>query len=339
MRGVGTVASGGSYTRFANSFPYVVDGSSCENVTFQDMTIGDDSMLYAVAWKNLGDTIWENVELQGSGWSWYDACWANGSIGLHYFFDSQATTLALGQAEGFQVACSEFWWYGGGIRFVSDPSVSPSETEVTGIEVTGNGDLRVIGSKIHVVANWGSSESVGAITGVRVRQSGGTDASFGFPVDPAFPSGHGTFHMHGTTLVVDGTGQPGSHIVGISVTEEGHAHTPGAGFDLLPPADGTVERVFVDHSEGGHADSPYEWPERHVVPTIALEDGSGFSTHHGFDLWTETDCDALGRCPGPIASAESHLMIYEPDFCDATSSPGNPWLDTVTGRCRNDSTP
>jgi len=337
LRGAGTESSGGPYTKIwaAGAFNFSLAGSTCENVTFQRMTIGDPIDLYALAWQAAGNTVWEDVELQGHRWSWYDGC-TNNNKGLHYFFDSSATTFALG-SEGFRVACSELWWFGGGIRMVSDPNEPPVDDPVTGVFVSGNGDLRVIGSKIQVVADWGPSTGLGTVIGVRVQRSGGEDPSAFGPLDPSFPSGHGTFHMHGTTLSVDATSMSGTEVVGIRALEEGHAHTPGAAFELLPPAagDGSALRVSVDHTLGGHADSPFTWPASTKPPT-GLTETNGFSSHHGYDLWTETDCDPQGRCPGPLSSAESHLMIYDPNLCTGT---GNPWLDAKTGRCRNDAGP
>jgi len=337
LRGAGTESSGGSYTKIwtGGQFNYALSGANCENVTFQKMTIGDAADLYSLAWQAAGDTIWEDVELQGRNWTWYDAC-TNNNKAIHYFFDSTSITFALG-SEGVRVACSELWWYGGGIRVVSDASQPPVDASLTAVLVTGNGDFRLIGSKIHVVANWGPATSLGNVIGVRVQRSGGEDASVFGPVDPNFPSGHGVFHMHGSTLSVDAMTMSNTEVVGINTSEDAHAHTPGATFELVPPAsgDGYATRISVDHQLGGHADSPYTWPAGTRPPT-GLAETNNFASHHGYDLWTETDCDALGRCPGPLSSTESHLMIYEPNLCTAA---GNPWLDSKTGRCRNNPGP
>ncbi len=344
LRGVGVESRGGSFTKVTTGgiFNFVVAGGDCRNVTFQSMTIGDGSDdQYSLAWRASGDTVWEDVELQGRTWTWFDRCINNDSAGLHYFFDSTATTTEM-NTEGFRVACSELWWYGGGIRVTSKLSVAPVESNLTGVLVAGNGDLRVIGSKIHVVADWGPSVSLDSIVGVRVQQSGGTDASIG-TVAPDFPSGHGSFHLHGSTLVVDARAMANSSVVGIQVSEEGHAHTPGAVFDLIPPSsgNGSARRVaLVDLELTGHADSPYTWPDRTLPPTGLVELYEGFGSigegSDGFDLWTETDCDPLGRCPAPVSSSESHLMVYEPSLCTGV---GNPWLNATTGRCRNDAGP
>jgi hypothetical protein len=45
------------------------------------------------------------------------------------------------------------------------------------------------------------------------------------------------------------------------------------------------------------------------------------------------DC-SMGDCNG--GGVESHLMVHNPTACAGL---GNEWLDTVTGRCRNDTTP
>ncbi len=68
------------------------------------------------------------------------------------------------------------------------------------------------------------------------------------------------------------------------------------------------------------------------MPPASTTETNVLFTEDGQDTFVETDCNADGDCSG---GSESHLMVYNASLC---TDPANPWLDTITGRCRNDTT-
>jgi hypothetical protein len=75
--------------------------------------------------------------------------------------------------------------------------------------------------------------------------------------------------------------------------------------------------------------SPFLW-QQGTLPPISPTETSLLNSEDGADQYVETDCESDGDCTG---GDEAHLMVYNASLCGNAS-----WLDTVTGRCRNDTT-
>ena len=90
-----------------------------------------------------------------------------------------------------------------------------------------------------------------------------------------------------------------------------------------------VENTRAWAYNGATIQAPFLWQSGSMPPAGTTE-ATTLWVEDGRDLYVETDCNADGNCAG---GTESHLMVSNPTLC---ISPGDPWLDTVTGRCRND---
>ena len=338
---------------------------ACEELEFRDLTIESDGA--GVFWKNHGSSTWTNIDIITTGEAdgyvggWVeDYCYPhNLSKGLHYFFSTRIRSKAgnPGAAEtnsAFWGACNEFWYYGGEIEFITE-GISLNRAHDAAVAISRETAFHAFGTriKLHVKAGPGPGGIRGQAAAVSVNDERAGDAPGNETGNPNFPTTGGQFHMHGGSIevVVDDdanlrTVSPGKFTpIGLRATElSGYSipvfsHTLATRFEIDAP-DTVVPHRIVSNGTKVHS------PVLNVPgtrPPGSNDESNRIVSETGQDLWVETDCKANGDCDSSTCEASgtcgdyvgAHLMSYNAEVC---TGPGGPWLDTVTGRCRNDTT-
>ncbi len=301
---------------------------NCEGLAFEHLTI--EGTGYGVSWHKGGSSTWTDVHIRaggatnGIGFAWYDNLGGCPSPAVHYFFASKLETRGASLFNvAYEAHCTEVWFYGGEIQttWVADPGVVVANAAIL---VGAGADVRVFGSALRanagaaVAANFDNGNVTDAVTGVLVQNGG-------------------VFHMHGGIINADASSsQVGAGATAVRVETGGFAHTPGTGYVVKAVGSGAARRVQAADppAPGQGAQLPFLWQPSSTPPTSGTE-ANKLESQRGQDLWVETDCNASGDCDSQAGANppydEAHLMVYDDQRC-----PADPWFDTVTARCRND---
>lgn len=199
-----------------------VNTSGCVQMRFSDMTLRNTGNLFGV--RNLGgSTFWDNVEIDGYGYAWFDS--PGGSCGIpgtHYWFNSKITSRTAGASTtAYFNACDESWFFASEIT--SNGNVSGAQ--VTPIVAVG-GEVHVYGSVIRALSGSGISASEMAA----VKSDGAAHV-----------------HVHGTGIDVIST--DANNINALSATNGGMIHANASSYNLSTGSGGTVTRIA---NSGGH---------------------------------------------------------------------------------------
>lgn len=289
--------------------------NDCDALEFLDLTVVAD--VYGVFWTSTGSSTWTDVDVIGGIGAWYG--WGNcGDDDEHYWFGSRLVSRVQPNpfvpSEGIGTAyfsqCPGNWLYGSEVAALGQEDSPTTISRMTGISVSGDGDVRLFGSTVRVsTLAMDPSTTVEKLRGVVV----------GAPENGANNQGRGVLHMHGGIISVVASNLGAVDATGLKMIQQGggtaFAHTPDTAFTVQPGQSGRPRRVV-----GTGAQSPFLWPAG-PEPPANLESVSGY------DLFVETDCTAAGNCEA--SGSQSHLMVYDTS-CSAA------WRDVVTGRCRND---
>lgn len=231
----------------ASSSP--ISTTNCANLTFSHMTLRNTQNLFGV--KNLGgSTVWDNVEIDGFGYAWFDSPTGCGGVapGTHYWFNSRITARSAGSSTtAYFNICDASWFFGSEITSVG--------TGQTGVQIT---PLVVPGGEVHV---YGSV--IRAIAGAGVTTNSMVAAS---------ASGAGQIHIHGTGIDVLSTG--GNNIAALSADTGGQVHANQAAYNLKTGTGGTVTRIAKDANSATHVHAPYFWEEHSNPPAILSVTGA-----------------------------------------------------------------
>ncbi|MGH0033037.1 MAG: hypothetical protein ACQGVC_24875 [Myxococcota bacterium] len=312
---------------------------NCRDLTVQDLTVLGASE--GVLWRYGGTSTWINVDIRAGRAGWRDinvGCdpdkimnpeqhppdppvflkdqYPFEEAAVHYFFSSRIIVDGTSgtDAIAFEAGCSDNWFYSSEIAVITAPTPSPTLASATGFRVL---KIPAFPGIVHAFD-----------TNVRVSTLATTGLSAGFDAAAVSVEAEGIFHMHGGMIETDVSNVAGAQATGLRVVGGGatnaFAHTPDTAFAVRPGAGGTAVRV---ESSGSNAVAlpPKLWAAGDAPPH------SGLVSLEGQDLFVETDCSSDGNCNG--GGNQAHVMVYS-QGC----SP-EPWFDTVTGRCRNDTTP
>lgn len=211
------------------------------------------------------------------------------------FFWFSSRVISNG-GNGFYDGCGEHWYFGGEI----------GGDGVTALLIAnGKGDFRAFGTVIHANAHPSGTVALAIdVTG-------------------------GDLHMHGGIINVNGTQSTATDVDVTAVRLGGNslAHTPGTAYALKPKGAGSTTRLldlqkFTTGTANPQLQAPFLWPAGINPPVLTV-------SKEGADIFVETDCGSDGNCNG--GGSQAHMMVFNADECGAA----DPWLDSVTGRCRN----
>lgn len=292
-------------------FGTIVATGGCVELAFESMTILERGPVWLgfngpVVWMGGGNSKWTNIEIISHGPRlWYDTC-TMGESPEHYFFASKLTLFAdSSDHQAVRAECGKTWFFGSEISVFGsvDTAAALFGSEVfAAIVITDIAESsQLFGSLVRVVQGAADPNDIagGTIYGVKITSAN----------SPAF-------HMHGGNMRVSAS--ESTNAVGVDAGTTGTVHTPGSAF-VIETEEGETTRLA---GNPGNLQSPFLWPPGTEPPVDHSRTGA--------DLFVETDCEPTGDCSG---GDESHLMVYNSSAC-----PAGPWFDTVTRRCRNDTT-
>ncbi len=194
----------------------------------------------------------------------------------------------------YNASCSENWFYG-------------SE-----IIVEGNGAVGGIrGITTHGVDGGPAPET--HVYGSVIRVLPAPGASFNTPSGSGDASGmvavtaglNAEVHVHGTGIDVIGNDVP-NDIAALAVADGGTIHAAQSAFVMDTPMPGKIYRIKND---GGTVKAPFLWESSVLLKNLISESGA--------DRTTE------------VIDGLPHPMVYTP-----ACTTNGPWLDTLTGQCR-----
>lgn len=290
----------------------------CKSISIQDLTLenaGEGASNSALLISDLGP--WRagpvtatNVNLIAPhGYAWYENPPGSGTKLDHFIFGSRL----VGGKASIVSGSGRSWFFGTDIVLqtwapagdppfiVGSPGLATPQVVVVGEE----GDVRVFGSTIRVIANE-LHPSVTEVIGVRL---------------PRFGFSGGEFHMHGGIINVTTKQHPGVSAVGIhNEAGGGLSHTLATAF-VVSSAVGTDS---VRLRGNGNHQSPLLWQSGTAPPNTGV--AGAVVSQNGQDIFVETDCDSSG-CSG--SGTDPHLMIYKDDC------PNSKWFDVVRNTCRD----
>ena len=225
-----------------------VSTTNCVNLSFSHLTLRNTGTLFGV--RNLGgSTVWDNVEIDGLGYAWFDspsACGGTGGGGTHYWFSSRITARTSGNSTtAYFNACDVSWFFGSEITAIgSNGQVSPI--------VAVGGEVHVYGSVIRAISNTGAVTS--SFVAVQATGESGTPAKI---------------HIHGTGI--DVISPAANNIVALAASNGGEIHANQSSYNLSTGAGGTVTRIS---NSGGHIHAPYLWEQHPNPPAITSVTGA-----------------------------------------------------------------
>lgn len=319
LRGFVTVrGSGIGTTRIIspdnNSLTSAVLSTRCTELTFESLSMvqAPNTAGYTIWWLEGGNSVWSDVFVENHGAitgfrssTWYDSGCIDPTTtpkGTHYWFSSKLQIKVRNSIHntGYSQQCaSDSWFYGSEIEVITDASSAPA-SNVLGIELS-SGQVQAFGTaiRVYVDPDSPSDQLYGRFNGVGPQIFGSSSA---------------TFHSHGGIVAVNA--EPSAVAFNVQSINIPTVHAFETAYTLKPPAAGGVAtRIAGDNK------SPFIWEPQDNPPTIVSTTGS--------DMFVEIDCGTDGNCDG--GGIEAHLMIYNSAQCGT----GNPWFDSVTGRCRN----
>ncbi len=284
-----------------------------------------------------GNSTWTDVNIvsTGGGTSNFQGAWADdvcdaaNGIATHYFFGvrmrSRAERSTLYPPFVFWGECSDHWFYGGeifwdasGFADVAAPAAARGAAVLVGHDST----VHLFGTSLNVRVDQTANALGGSLVAVQ------TDA------DTFGNGGPSAFHMHGgiINITVSNSASLKSNFDVTSLwgnSDGSLIHVIDTAFALNVPS--TIPAYRIYESAGAKVLSPFQW-QSGALPPVATSEANVLNSDDGQDTFIETDCNADGDCTG---GSESHLMVYNGTVCTDSA---NPWLDTITGRCRNDTT-
>lgn len=224
-----------------------VSTMGCVQMRFSNMTLRNTGNLFGV--RNLGgSTFWDNVEIDGYGYAWFDNSAAGpdncGTPGTHYWFNRKITSRTAGASTtAYFNACDESWFFASEIT---------SKGNVSGAQVT---PIVAVGGEVHV---YGSV--------IRALSGAGITAS-----EMAAVKSDGTAHVHVHGTGIDVISTDANNINALSATNGGMIHATASSYNLSTGSGGTVTRI---NNSGGHVHAPYAWQAHSTPPTIVSQDGA-----------------------------------------------------------------
>jgi hypothetical protein len=293
----------------------------CVKLGFENLTIV--GRRYGVIWSSNGSSTWTSVDVEtgkpaDNNVGWQEEFCVPGDGGEHYLFNTRFRVFAQGsQANvGYSAPCARNWLYGSEVDVIGQPGLSGTPAFAAAV-VSGEGEIQAFGSLLRARSAGATGADFNAATpgiglaGIRVGRD-----FFGGEV------GGGVFHAHGSNLVANASTAPGRSATALDVASgAGHVHTFETSFVASPGSGGVSRRVASSDGLVPHLQAPFLWHAGTAPPVQ--------ESVEGLDLYVETDCGADGDCDA--GGTQAHLMVYNPAHCGGS----NPWLDSVTGRCRN----
>jgi hypothetical protein len=238
---VSLIGSGIQNTVITNS-SLPVTTTDCENLVFKHLNLKNTVTLFGV--KNAGgSTVWDNVEIDGLGYAWFDTpggC--SGNVGKHYWFSSRIVSAAsaANSSTAYFNACDESWFFGSEI---TSKGTVGSSTPIVAV----GGEVHVYGSVIRALPEDGAIMSkVTAVTATNTAE----------------------IHIHGTGIDVISS-EP-NNIVALDASAGGQIHANESSYVLKTGTGGDITRV---NNNGGTILAPYLWQTGANPPVVTSVTG------------------------------------------------------------------
>lgn len=242
----------------ASSAELVVFSNSCDNLTFESMTIRSTNQEMGVV--NLGGlTVWNNVEIHAKGYAWSDGlvntCDTH-APGKHFWNNSRIIaepgTISGLHAVAYYNNCDDALFLGSELTAHATNLGAPVARAVA--LWSYGGMIRVYGGALRVLAD----------TGV----AAGSDDGAIVAVMAANPAAE--IHVHGTGI--DMISSVGNNLIALgSVAAMIHAN--GAAYMLKTGAGGTRTRVWSLEEYPRRVMAPYLWEPMDKAPSILSQTG------------------------------------------------------------------
>lgn len=221
-----------------------VSTANCVNMVFSDMTLRNTLNLFGVRTVG-GSTFWENVEIDGYGYAWFDSPTSCPGTGTHYWFNSRIMARSAGTSTtAYYNACDVSWFFGSEIT-----SNGSAGSQIFPITATG-GEVHVYGGVIRAIAGSGITANLVA----------------------AQADGAAKIHIHGTGI--DVISSTANNITALSASNGGVIHANQAAYNLSTGTGGTITRIVKDTDPATHVHAPYLWEEHSNPPNITSVNGA-----------------------------------------------------------------
>ncbi len=247
-----------------------------------------------VSWVDSTGGLFEGVDVT----SGFAASCTTGSTDTSWFSSRIVVEADAAVNLGFSASCGTHEFKGGEIQVLGSTN-TPATSRINSVSLTG-GSLTLVASVVR--AGVGTAPATTAFA----------DASPSPGLGGVFVDG-ASLKMHGGIINTSAGGNTdtGTNATAIQAANGGTVTAAGTAYNVKKGA-GLAYRLR-DVTSDSTIDAPFLWPSGTQVPDVISLDGQ--------DLFVETD---LGG-----SANESHLLIYNPAFCTASS-----WLDAITKTCR-----
>jgi hypothetical protein len=194
-----------------------------------------------VEWRRGGDSTWTDVNIEGSGYAWYEPmCGATGS--QHYWHNSQlkVTHSSFSVATAYYAGCDESWFFASELS-VTLPANDPYPGNAIVAWATTSPDLYYKG----ILHFYGSV----------LRAS--TDSAGGRMQGAVADRSGAQVHLHGVGM--DFVSPSGNPATALSASSGGHIHAAATAYSVHTTGAFTREIIGTG---GGSIDAPYFWGAR-----------------------------------------------------------------------------
>lgn len=224
--------------------------TNCTELKFSHLTVKNETVsLLGIMWIGGGTSIWENVEVDVTGYGWSEG--AGGGCqwepGEHYWFSSKITTRTYQYSKSstaYYATCDVSWFFGSEIT---------SKGTVNGAVVK---PINAIGGEVHV---YGSVIRAIAEPGISTAEINAAQARVG-----------GEVHIHGSGIDLIST--EGNDLIALKAQAGSMIHANQSSFVMKTGAGGTKTRILEEGD--GHVHAAYLWEKSAIAPDIKSTTGS-----------------------------------------------------------------
>ena len=243
------------FTGILDSTINALKTTGCTELEFQNMTFSATGVSSAgVRWGPPGNSRWNNVELSGDAYGWYEVG-VSATCGKHYWFNSKliatGASSSPSQLAAYADKCgSENWFFSSELL----AQATATQFDLFALMQKREADTHFYGSVIRALSSVLVSNGVTAISAQK-----------------------GTVHIHGTGIDAISTA-PGNSVVAITASPGATVHANGSAYNLSGGTGSTVTRI---QENGGHVHAPYLWehiPNPAVAPNFTSVDGADQAT-------------------------------------------------------------
>jgi len=231
--------------------------TSCTEMNFSELGfVGAGGYGGTIVWSGGGNSSWNHVAINTTGYAWREECEPGAIRGNHYWTASRLTAIVAvtAQLETYWSSCDESWFFGSEIT-----ASSPTNAQIN----SGNGVI---------LGAWGAAvfangNGIVHVYGSVIRALIDTPTS-GFPA--VSTSDNAEVHIHGTGIdLISTTGQ---NMIAIQAGAGSIVHANETAYNFVTT--GTKTRIL---NQGGHVHAPYFWQNHPEAPVILSDNGADMS--------------------------------------------------------------